>query len=736
MTDNPEIPTDAAPTPANDWQLLIDIHGKWISAVGLLILTLVTFSPTLSGLFIWADKSHILHEIDVSSVDGLRAIWLEPGTQVRYEPLTQTSYWLEYQLWGQKPAGYHFDNVFLQALTALILYSILRRLKVPGAWVVAAIFAVHPIQAEPASWIGARATLLGGLWYMASAFVFLRFFSVALPPPRPLDAPQPKLALRLPDDPLRLYVLATVLFLAALLSDPSTATLPLALLLVIWWKRPPRSLRFAAATIPLLLPAAAAITFAVYQSNQQPWPASNLADHVALAAPTLGFYLSKLAVPIGLCFEYPPLHSELIPRFWPLLLAVPLAILAIFWLARCKLSRGPFTACAFFIVTLLPTLGLLGNITWGQSAVADRYQHLACIGPIALVVAALALALRRALSAGWLVHPEIPAAAAAIVGVLALLGMVRSAVFHDDARLWRDVWLKNPNSYTAAEQNGEAERSLAGITSNPQERARLLDLAIRWYHAALKVNPKDASAILDEGLATEMQGNVDAAAALYLKAIAIKPDLGQAHLALGTVLYNRGNLEAAEQEFRAAVQLAPNLQPARAKLGGLLSQTAGKDSNRLQEAADQLAEARRLDPDDLQSLNEATRVAFEMHDPDLASALMAEVGRRDPTNISMRINLAISLFSTGRPAEAEIILLKVVHDSPNSADAQQDLGDVEMRLGQWRPAARHLQRAMELDKSRKALAKILAEAKRNAATQPASTQPDEPTFQSPTLNPN
>jgi predicted Zn-dependent protease len=144
----------------------------------------------------------------------------------------------------------------------------------------------------------------------------------------------------------------------------------------------------------------------------------------------------------------------------------------------------------------------------------------------------------------------------------------------------------------------------------------------------------------------------------------------------------------------------------------------------MQEAYDELNTARLLDPDDIPTLNELVAVALRLGDTDLATSLMADIERRDPTNVPMRINFAAMLASSGQVDRAQRVLLLVLRDEPDSADAQQNLGIVDMRLGKWRFAAEHLAKAMELDKSRTALAAPLAQATRRAATQPATTEPE------------
>ncbi|MCE2447409.1 MAG: hypothetical protein J4F35_03175 [Candidatus Latescibacteria bacterium] len=132
-------------------------------ALGLLVV--VSYLPAmLWGGFIWDDNLCI--KVDpVRDVSGLWQIWFSPSAieeEHHYWPLVYTTFWLEHKLWGFAPAGYHIVNVLLHLANTLLLWHLLRRLAVPGAWVVAAVFAVHPLHVESVAWIIERKDVLSG----------------------------------------------------------------------------------------------------------------------------------------------------------------------------------------------------------------------------------------------------------------------------------------------------------------------------------------------------------------------------------------------------------------------------------------------------------------------------------------------------------------------------------------------------------------------------------------------
>src|SRR5262245_44677496 len=131
---------------------------KW--ATLLVSMALIAHAPAVRGDFIWDDDQYILKNETLSSADGLERIWLEPGATPQYYPLVFTTFWVEYRLWGTEPAGYHVVNLVLHALNAVLLWRVLVLLGVPGAWLAAAIFAVHPVHVESVAWITERKNVL------------------------------------------------------------------------------------------------------------------------------------------------------------------------------------------------------------------------------------------------------------------------------------------------------------------------------------------------------------------------------------------------------------------------------------------------------------------------------------------------------------------------------------------------------------------------------------------------
>ena len=191
-----------------------------LSAGLLLLVTLVAYIPAMQGGFVWDDDSYVTENQTLRSGAGLREIWLAPDSTPQYYPLVFSSFWLEYRLWELKPAGYHVVNVLLHAISALLLWRLLRDLQVPGAWLAAAVFALHPVHVESVAWVTERKNVLSAVFYLGSAFCLIRYFGLA-----ETQSPRGR-------SKKWSYAACLLLFAGALLSKTVTASLPVALLLV------------------------------------------------------------------------------------------------------------------------------------------------------------------------------------------------------------------------------------------------------------------------------------------------------------------------------------------------------------------------------------------------------------------------------------------------------------------------------------------------------------------------
>src|ERR1700722_19235428 len=160
-------PSTSLPGPGNRW-----LGGALI----ILAITIVAYIPAILGGFIWDDDAYVQHNPNLRSLAGLWNIWAHTAATPQYYPLVHTTFWIEYHLWGADPGaalGYKIVNVLLHAGSAILLWRLLRLLGLPGAWLAAAIFAVHPVQVESVAWITERKNVLSGLFYLLAFRTYL-----------------------------------------------------------------------------------------------------------------------------------------------------------------------------------------------------------------------------------------------------------------------------------------------------------------------------------------------------------------------------------------------------------------------------------------------------------------------------------------------------------------------------------------------------------------------------------
>ena len=342
--------------------------------------------PALRGGFNWDDDAYVTNNLTLRSVHGLSQIWGQLTATPQYYPLVFTSFWLEYHLWGLNPLGYHVVNVLLHALAAMLLWRVLVRLQLPGAWLAAGIFALHPVAVESVAWVTERKNVLSAVFYFAAALAYLRW----------RDDGTTTTGLRATSSwrSLVLYLLSLALFICALFSKTVTASLPAALLLVIWWKHG----RIAGRDVWPLLPffvAGAALGLVTswlerthVGANGPEW-ALSFFDRCLIAGRALWFYAGKLFWPANLTFIYP--RWQIDPGIWWqwLFPAAAIALVMILWSLRGRIGRGPLVAVLFFAGTLLPALGFANVYPMRYSFVADHFQYLASVGLIVLAAAGL-----------------------------------------------------------------------------------------------------------------------------------------------------------------------------------------------------------------------------------------------------------------------------------------------------------------------------------------------------------
>jgi tetratricopeptide (TPR) repeat protein len=550
--------------------------GFWFGLL-LVCATVAAYWPVFANGFIWDDDGFVTQNPTLRDLDGLRQIWFNPAATLQYYPLVHTSFWLEYHLWRLQPVGFHVVNVLLHALAALLLWRVLLRLKLPGAWFMAAVFALHPVQTESVAWVTERKNVLSAVFYFSAALCYFRFAGIGV------GADEVKRR-------DRYYFAALLLFLGALLSKTVVCSLPAALLLVLWWKKERLEWRD-------ILPLGPFFAFGGIVGVTTPWLETHLvkaqgadwsltfAERCLIAGRALWFYAGKLVWPSSLTFIYPrwDIHADV---WWQWLFpAAGLLVVAVLWLARHKLGRGPLVAVLFFSGTLLPALGFINVYPMRFSFVADHFQYLASIGIIVLVV----VIARRLLERLSVNGQQRTGLAALVLAALGVLTWQQSHIYQNLETLWIDTLAKNPACWMAHSNLGrllaqKQEYALAethyqaALVLKPEEEAihynygNLLARtgrfaqAVTQYRQALQIAPEKAATHNNLGFALNQQHSTDDAIAEYEQAIFYDPGFADAYYNLGNALSAENKMDAAIRAYRHALQLEPDSERFRKRL--------------------------------------------------------------------------------------------------------------------------------------------------------------------------
>src|SRR4030095_10418121 len=328
----------------------------WFFFLILAAVTILAYQSAWHGGLLWDDDQCVTPR-ELRSLDGLRRIWLEPRAAGQYYPLLFSSYWLQQRLWGDSPTGYHLVNLLLHIGCVVLVLKILRFLRVPGAELASVIFALPRVNVDAVAWISERKNTLSGLFGLAATLCYLKF-----------DETRSR----------RSYALAIGLFVLGLLSKTAIVTLPLAWLVIFWWKRAAISWRHdVVPSLPFFfLSVAAGLVTRWFENTGIGYKARildlSLLDRCLIAGRAFWFQLSKLLWPSNLTFVYPRWDINA-GVWWQYLFPVGvLGLLVILWSLR-RWSRAPLAGVLIYILLLLPSLGFLNIYFFVYSFVADHW---------------------------------------------------------------------------------------------------------------------------------------------------------------------------------------------------------------------------------------------------------------------------------------------------------------------------------------------------------------------------
>lgn len=597
------------------------IYKTSLIAFLLFVLVVASYLPALRAGFIWDDDDYVTNNVALRSLDGLKRIWLEIGATDQYYPLVFTTFWLEHQLWGNRPFGYHLNNLLLHIAAAFMFFLILRRLQIPCAWFAAALFAIHPIQVESVAWITERKNVLSSFFFMLAFYTYI-----------PLTN----------NDKIKFsyqkYFWAFGFYICALLSKTVAVSLPFVILVLVWRKKERISLNDLLRLIPFIIAGAAAGLITVWVETHHvgaagmPWRLS-LLERILLAGRAWWFYIAKTIFPHNLTFIYP---RWTISARSPAQYIYPLSALAVFlilWIARRQKGRGALAALACYTIALFPALGFFSIYPMRYSYVADHFQYHAAPFLLTLIAAGLALRIPAKIRNSLF---------AILLLILACLTFRQTLIYKDAETLWRDTIAKNPNA-------GIAHNNLANILSRRGQNEESLS----HYSKAIEDMPYDEVLYYNKANALLTLGRLPEAGELYAASLKINPRFAEAHNNLGNALLGQGRLAEAERHFKEALVIKPRMENPHAKLGDIMFQ-----QGRAADAAAHYRAALDINPDLPETSNNlawilATTNEMELKNPEealqWAQKAYKKTGGRDASSLD---TLAAAYAALGRFDEA------------------------------------------------------------------------------------
>jgi tetratricopeptide (TPR) repeat protein len=637
------------------------------------------YAPAFHGGWIWDDAPYLADHLHLHDPAGWWwKTWIAPDAD--YYPLEATILTVQWHFWHNDTLGYHLTNVVLHILSALLVWRLLGKLGVRCAWLGGLFFAVHPMMVESVAWIVELKNMLSLPLLLLAMCAYLSYDE---------------------KKQVRDYVLALLMFLAAMLCKAAVMMFPAVILLHAKWKRGriawkdvKASLPFFALSLMLAIPSA----LLQHQNNEQVVVNVGLFARLSAAGWEVMFYLYRFLIPIHLLPVYP---SGLSPGFswmelWPWLLIA--AFFAVLRLSPAAWRRHAWLGLGFFLLNLIPVMGFVVANATTMAWSMDHLAYISIIGLIGLFVAGW----------GWL-EGKLPISARPFTaGILAILVALLAGESHSYAKffqseeiLWNYTLQGNPNSPLVRTNLGVLLASEGRIVEAEKQFREALHLDPHWVEAGNNL-----------GLVLQQMGRTQEALTTYEKVLAIKPDYAQARGNFGSALAADGQVPAALEQFKEAIHLRSNDPKLHYNLANTLA-----DANRLPEAVEHYHDALELDPDFVQAHFSLANTLVRMgHLPEAVEQYKRAV-TIDPRYADAHANLGNVLLELDQVPQAIEQYENAVRLNPRDVDTRNTLGLVLLKIGQPTEAVEQFKAILKIDPQNDRAKKNLA---RIEAAQPSS----------------
>lgn len=540
------------------------------------VITFLIYIPSLSNDFVtWDDQLYITENPMIKHLDFAFIKWVFTHAAVsNWHPLTMISHAVDYAIWGMNPMGHHLTGIIFHALDTMLVFILALKLseiaiKKAGSTlnpfiigvIAALLFGLHPLHVESVTWISERKDVLSAFFFILSILAYLKY-----------NEGQKKALF---------YVLTLFSFVLALMSKPMAISLPFVLLIIDFYPLERLTLnniiKALVEKIPffILSQVSALLTIWAQKSALSPIDSYPLIKRIAVAVRAYAFYLYKTFIPIDLAPFYPmPEPGNFFNSIFiiSLIFIVSLTILALLFI---KKKRIFFAVWAYFIITLVPVIGI---VQVGSQAAADRYMYLPSLGIFILVgvaIANIARAMKKPVAATV-------AISLAIILVLSLFTGRQEAVWTDSITLWshelnlfperiplvynnRGLGFKKAERYQEAIADFTKAIELNRAYMSPYfnraftyQKIGNIQQAIEDYNLALALDPKFAKSYMQRGVAYGSLGDFNQALSDFNKALELDPEDGYSYLNRGVVFLELGEYQQSIEDFKKAVIINPD----------------------------------------------------------------------------------------------------------------------------------------------------------------------------------
>jgi tetratricopeptide (TPR) repeat protein len=574
-------------------------------------------------------------------------------------PVTLLSHMLDVQFFGLRSGMHHLVNVLFHALSALLLFMVLRRAtraRWPSAFV-AFVFALHPLHVESVAWISERKDVLSAFFFFLALYAYVRYTE------RP---------------GLGRYLAVLGLFCLGLMSKPMLVTFPFTLLLFdIWPLGRVQWPKILWEKLPLFaLSAGSSVVTYFTQRSITTVLAAPLAPQNALLSYVT--YIRQMFWPVRLAIFYPyPRSIEASEAAAAGAVILSVSALAIYlWRVRPRVAPYFITGWFWYLGTLVPVIGL---VQVGRQSHADRYTYIPMVGLLMILAWGAADVVGK-----W---PRTKPAIAAAATISCIVCMAAASA---QAAYWRNGVTLFQHALDVTEDNLVAESSLGYHLMKAPGRC---PDAIPHFEAALRINPDDVETDANLGFCLMQSGRPTDAIPYFEAVLRANPDSAEAHNNLGLALSQTPGRDAdAIPHFEAVLRAQPDSADTNNNLGACLV-----NSGRPADAVPYFEAALRTKPDsaDIQFNLGMALSKTPGRDADAISHLEAALRLR-PDHVGAHHNLALLLVKRGRTEDAIAHLEAAIRLNPNY-QSERELGAILSTIpGRQSDAVAHLEAAQRL----------------------------------------